>query len=187
MEFDLRFLDKVCMACMQHAIDGVNKAAMLHDPGAWNFVSAGHLIEANRERGTRPLDPIATTIFDEMEQDGHSGGTAGWVVMNLTQLAKGYKQWRNPFLVNGLIEMKNTLNIFLQEVYMDKFGNDEPEKDYFARRERALHELEYSFLARHVLDDDARRILQFLLKMEDVSHLGNEVLLDQIEDQLRIL
>lgn len=189
MEFDLRFLDSESRTCLQHGIDGVNKACVLHDPGAWNFVSAGHLIQANKDRGYKKvseMDPIAVTIFDEMEQDGHSGGTASWVVYNLTQLAKGYRLWRNGFLVRSLEDTKDHINSFLEKMFNDKFGDD-GETNWVARRERVLHDLEYSYLARHILSDDAKRTLQFLLKMEDVSHLGNEVLIDQIEEQLKIL
>lgn len=188
MEFDLRFLDPNSRTCLQHAIDGVNKAAMLHDPGAWNFVSAGGLIQANKERGYKKLsdiDPIAVTIFDEMEQDGHSGGTAAWTVSTVTKVAKNYRKWRNDILVNSLIEMKDELNDFIQRRFTEKFPDEDLGWD--AAKEKVLHELEYSYLAQHLINEDGRRILQFLLKMEDVSHLGNEVLLDQIEGQLKVL
>ena len=188
MEFDLRFLEPESRMFIQHAIDGVNKAATVHDPGAWNFVSAGGLIQANKERGYKKLsdiDPIAVTIFDEMEQDGHSGGTAAWTVSTVTQVAKNYRKWRNDILVNSLIEMKDELNDFIQRRFTEKFPDEDLGWD--AAKEKVLHELEYSYLAQHLINEDGRRILQFLLKMEDVSHLGNEVLLDQIEEQLKLL
>ena len=188
MEFDLRFLELESRICLQHAIDGVNKAATLHDPGAWNFVSAGHLMQANEERGYKKLsdiDPIAVTIFEEMEQDGHSGATAYWTISTVTQIAKNYRKWRTAILVNSLIEMKNDLNDFIQRRFTEKFPDEDLE--WHAAKEKVLHDLEYSYLAQHVINDDGRRVLQFLLKMEDVSHLGNEVLFDQIEEQLKVL
>lgn len=181
MEFDLRFLDEDSRMFLQHAIDGVNKAAYLHDPGAWNFVSAGLLIEANR--GSKPLDPIAATIFDEMKQDRHSGSTAGWTIAAVTQVSKNYRAWRDTILVNNLIEMKEELCTFLERRYTEKFPDEEAE--WSVRREKVLHDLEYSYLVQHVLSDQDRNILHYLSKIENVSHLGNEVLFDTIEEHLR--
>lgn len=189
MEFDLGFLDENSRSCLQHAIDGVNKAGVLHDPGAWNFVSAGHLIQANKDRGIKKLsemDPIAITIFEEMEQDGHSGHTASWTISVLTEIAKNYRRWRESFLLKNLWCMKNDLTEFIERRFAEKFP-EERDVEWFVQRERVLHELEYSYLAQHCIDDSGRQILQFLLKMEDVSHLGNEVLFDHIEEQLKIL
>ena len=188
MEFDLRFLEPESRMFIQHAIDGVNKAATVHDPGAWNFVSAGGLIQANKERGYKKLsdiDPIAVTVFEEMEQDGHSGATAHWTISTVTQIAKNYRNWRDWILVNSLIEMKDELNDFIQGRFKEKFPGEDLE--WHAAQEKVLHDLEYSYLAQHIINDDGKRILQFLLKMEDVSHLGNEVLLEQIEEQLKVL
>ena len=189
MEFDLRFLDAESRSCLQHAIDGVNKAAVLHDPGAWNFVSGGGLVQANRERGYKKvseMDPIAVTIFDEMEQDGHSGWTAGWTISAVTEIAKSYRRWRDMYLERSLSSMVKDLDAFINRRYAEKFP-EEGEVDWLLQKEKVLHELEYSYLAKHILSDEDRQVLQFLLKMEDVSHLGNEVLFDQIEEQLQLL
>ena len=73
---------------LQHAIDGVNMAAR-EFPNAWKFVAKGGLIEANSVRGgNEPLSPIAISVFDQMEQDGHSGATAAFTIHWLTKLAK---------------------------------------------------------------------------------------------------
>jgi hypothetical protein len=131
------------------------------------------------------MDPVVITIFDEMEQDGHSGGTASWTIHSLTNLAKNYREWRSLVLTHSLTYMKNELNSFIKRTFGDKFPEedvDNPEKT-----ERVLHDLEYSYLVNYVLDDNDRNVLNYVLKMEDVSHLGNEVLLDQIEEQLRAL
>ena len=185
MNTELRFLDETSRRFIQHAIDGVNKAATLHDPGAWKYVAEDNLIQANRDRGMIELDPIATTIFKEMEQDEHSGGTAHWTIVNLTEIAKDASRWRTSFLVRALTGMQRDLSDFLEQRFAEKFP--EEQVDWSTRREMALHSLEYSYLARHVLTDYNRNVLQFLLKMEDVSHLGNEVLFDLIHEQLKIL
>jgi len=188
MEFDLRFLDELSRNCLQHAIDGVNKAAVLHDPGAWNFVSAGGLIEANKDRGRKKaseMDPVVITIFDEMEQDGHSGGTASWTIHSLTNLAKNYKEWRSLVLTHSLTYMKNELNSFIKRTFGDKFP--EEDVDDFEKKQRVLHELEHSYIVNYILDSNDRNVLKYVLKMEDVSHLGNEVLFDQIDQQLKVL
>ena len=188
MEFDLRFLDSESRDCLQHAIDGVNKAAVLHDPGAWNFVSAGGLIQANQERYIKKageINPIALTIFDEMEQDGHSGYTAGWTINAVTCVAKNYREWRGLVLAHALTYMHKELNSFIKRTFGDKFP-DEDAND-FDKAQRVLHDLEYSYLVNHVLDENDRNVLKYVLKMEDVSHLGNEVLFDQIEEQLKVL
>lgn len=193
MEFNLRFLEPQSRTYLQHAIDGVNKAAMIYDPGAWNFISAGHLIQANYDRGYKKaseMDPIAVTVFDEMEQDGHSGHTASWVIRALTEVAKNYRKWRTTILVASLERMKKNLNAFLDRRFTEKFPEDDPEDqgaNVTTKHSRVLHDLEHSYLVKYVLDTQDRTILEFLLKMEDVSHLGNEVLLDQIEGQLKVL
>jgi len=74
--------------CLQHAIDGVNMATSDY-PNAWQFVSKGGLIEANSGFGKdENLNPIASIIFKQMEQDGHSGATASFTIHWLTKLAK---------------------------------------------------------------------------------------------------
>ena len=189
MEFNLRFLDPESRTCLQHAIDGVNKAAVLHDPGAWNFVSAGHLIQASHDRGYKKaseMDPIAVTIFDEMEQDGHSGYTASWVVSTLTEVAKNYRKWRTSVLVTSLEGMKKDLKGFLDRRFREKFP-EEQETSVDTRHSMVLHDLEHSYLVKYVLEPQDRNILQFLLEMEDVSHLGNEVLFEQIDAHLKVL
>lgn len=190
MEFDLRFLDESSRTFLQHAIDGVNRAAVLHDPGAWNFVSAGGLIQANKDMGYKKvseMDPIATTIFDVMGQDGHSGYTAGWTIHAVTEVAKNYRLWRDSVLENCLSAMKKELNAFIDRRFAEKFPEEGNNVDWFVKKEKVLHELEYSYLVRHIIEHDERQVLQYLLKMESVSHLGNDVLFDQIEEQLRIL
>lgn len=189
MDFDLRFLDPDSRTFLQHAIDGVNRAAFLHDPGAWNFVSAGHLIQANRCRGLKKageMDPIAATIFNEMEQDGHSSYSASWTVSTVTLVAKNYRAWRNDILLGSLIGINEDLNNFIKRRFTEKFPGEEG-LDWLVKKEKVLHEIEYSYLAQHVLSDQDRNILQYLLKMENISHLGNEVLLEQIEAQLELL
>ena len=186
MEFDLCFLDEMSRSILQTAIDGINKAA-LHDPGAWKFVSDGGLIQANREMGTKnasEMNPIAVTIFNEMEKDGHSGYTAGWTVSAVSQLAKDYGVWRQTYISTCLTRMRDSLNNFIYTRFMEKFPQD-GDTDWFDKRQRILHDLEYSFLAQNLLDEEDRTVLQFLLKMKSVSHLGNEVLFDQIEEQIQ--
>jgi len=185
MEFDIRFLDKESRTALQNAIDGVNRACM-DDPGAWNYVSEGKLIQAYKDSGRKPRDPVAQTIFNEMEKERHSGYTAYWTVSAVTRVAKDYPKWRDEILVYSLDTMKKDLISFIERRYEDKFP-EEDEVDWFVQKEKVLHDLEYSYLARHVLSDQDRNILQFLLKMESVSHLGNEVLFDQIEEQLQLL
>jgi hypothetical protein len=187
MEFDLRFLDEMSRSLVQTAIDGVNKAALDH-PGAWKFVSDGGLIQANRDMGTKNVsqtNPIAVIIFNEMEKDGHSGYTAGWTISAVSQLAKDYDVWRQTYISTCLTRMKDSLNNFIYQRFMGKFPQ-EGDADWFDKRQRILHDLEYSFLAQNVLDEEDRTVLQFLLKMKSVSHLGNEVLFDQIEEQLQL-
>ncbi len=73
---------------LQHAIHGVNMAAREY-PNAWQFVAKGGLIEANSVRGgNESLNPIAAIVFNQMEQDGHSGATASFTINWLTKLAK---------------------------------------------------------------------------------------------------
>ncbi len=73
---------------LQHAIDGVNMAAREY-PNAWQFVAKGGMIEANSVRGgNESLNPIAIIVFDQMEQDGHSGATASFTIHWITKLAK---------------------------------------------------------------------------------------------------
>jgi hypothetical protein len=175
MEFNLSFLDKCSYECLQHAIDGVNKA-LLHDPGAWAYVSAGKLIEGYKD------DPIAKTIFNEMEQDRHSGASGGWTIHALTQIAKNFPKWRDEVLVDHLVEMKGRLEDFIMTRSLEKFPEEELE--WFVRRGKVLHDMEHSYLARHVLTDTDRKTLEYLSKMENVSHLGNEVLFDMIEEYL---
>jgi hypothetical protein len=187
MEFDLRFLDEMSRSLVQRAIDGVNKAA-LHHPGAWTFVSDGGLIQANRDMGTKnasEMNPIAVIIFNEMEEDGHSGYTAGWTISAVSQLAKDYDVWRQVYISTSLTRMKDSMNNFIYQRFMEKFPQDGA-ADWFDKKQRILHDLEYSFLAQNVLDEEDRTVLQFLLKMKSVSHLGNEVLFDQIEEQLQL-
>jgi hypothetical protein len=184
MEFDLRFLEPEYRSWLQHAIDGVNKAGTLHDPGAWNVVSAGTLIEAN-EHDITAADPVCRIIFEEMQQDGHSGYTASWTIDTLTQVAKNYRKWRKAFLRGSLECVKRDIDAFIERRYAEKFGDGEADAD--VRHSRVLHDLERSYLVQYVLDDQDRNILQYLLKMENVSHLGNEVLLEQIDEQFRSL
>jgi len=187
MEFNLSFLDDHSISCLQHAIDGVNKAALLHDPGAWNYVSAGGLIQANKDRGMKPLDPIATTIFDEMEQDGHSGYTAGWTVQAVTKVANNFPKWRSEVLENNLIHMKEKLEKFIEDTYINKFAPyAEKDEEWSVRRSQVLHSLEYSYLMTNLIRDDEQIVLQYLSKMKSVSHLGNEDLFDMIEEHLRV-
>jgi len=121
-----------------------------------------------------------------MEKERHSGYTAYWTVSAVTRVAKDYPKWRDEILVYSLDTMKKDLISFIERRYEDKFP-EEDEVDWFVQKEKVLHDLEYSYLARNVLSDQDRNILQFLLKMESVSHLGNEVLFDQIEEQLQLL
>jgi hypothetical protein len=185
MEFNLRFLDPESRTCLQHAIDGVNKAGTLHDPGAWNFVSAGGLIQANNKKASE-RDPIAVTVFEEMEQDGHSGYTASWTITTVTEVAKNYRKWRTDVLRHSLEQMRKDLDSFIQRRFAEKFP-EEGGLEWSVKREKVLHDLEYSYLVQYVLDEQDRNVLQFLLKMENVSHLGNEVVFDQIEEHLKLL
>lgn len=75
---------------LQHAIDGINKAAAIY-PSAWEDVAKGELIRANRAMGhpDKQVGPIASIVFNEMEQDGHSGFTASWTITNITWIANG--------------------------------------------------------------------------------------------------
>ena len=180
MEFDLSFLDTPSYEYLQHAIDGVNKAC-IHDPGAWAYVSAGNLREANESNEeTEKLDPIARTVFREMEQDGHSGGSASWTISAVTEIAKNFPKWRDEMLLSGLLEMRNYLLDFIMRRYTEKFPGEDV--DWFIMMGKVLHDMEYSYLAAHILRDAHRKTLQYLSKMENVSHLGNEVLLDMIEE-----
>ena len=93
-----RAYDLSCMRDMasrkyiQHAIDGVNKACS--DSGdAWLYVQQGLLQEANR----RPLadrDVIPRAVFDQMEQDSHSGFSASWTLNALYRISTDYESWK---------------------------------------------------------------------------------------------
>ena len=73
---------------LQHAMDGINKAAAIY-PSAWQQVASGELIRANKFMGTDGVSPVATIVFKEMEEDGHSGFTASWTITNITWVANG--------------------------------------------------------------------------------------------------
>jgi hypothetical protein len=77
---------------IQHAIDGVNKACA--DSGdAWLYVEQGLLQEANR----RPLadrDIIPRAVFNQMEQDSHSGFSASWTLNALYRISTDYESWK---------------------------------------------------------------------------------------------
>jgi hypothetical protein len=188
MEFDLRFLDKTSKKFLQNAIDGVNKACVLHDCGGWNYVSAGKLIEAHKDFGAKPLDDVATCIFTEMEMMGHSGHTASWTISALTKLAKNFPRWRKDVILTRLQDIKEDLMVFIERMYEGKFASDGEEKpqDVSVRVNAVLHSIEYSFLVTNVLLQEDRDLLTYLLKIENVSHLGNEVLLEQIDTQLKL-
>ena len=72
---------------LQHAMDGINKAAAIY-PSAWEEVAKGELIRSNRAMGEE-VGPIASIVFKEMEEDGHSGFTASWTITNITWVANG--------------------------------------------------------------------------------------------------
>ena len=94
--FDLSsFTDETSKLYLQHAIDGGNKAALIY-PSAWEFISIGGLIRANRcSYDGKETDPIAAIVFKEMDQDGHSGFSASWVLNTLTWLANGLpEEWK---------------------------------------------------------------------------------------------
>ena len=75
---------------LQHAMDGINKAAAMY-PSAWEEVAKGELIRSNRAMGdtNKKVSDIASIVFKEMEQDGHSGFTASWTITNITWIANG--------------------------------------------------------------------------------------------------
>jgi hypothetical protein len=94
--FDLSsFTDETSKLYLQHAIDGANKA-VLNYPSAWEFIKAGGLIRANRcSYDGKETDPIAAIVFKEMDQDGHSGSSASWVLNTITWLANGLpEEWK---------------------------------------------------------------------------------------------
>jgi hypothetical protein len=72
---------------LQHAMDGINKAAEIY-PSAWEQVANGELIRANNSMGTY-TSSVASIVFKEMEQDGHSGFSASWTINNITWVANG--------------------------------------------------------------------------------------------------
>lgn len=94
--FDLSsFTDETSKLYLQHAIDGANKA-VLNYPSAWEYIKGGGLIRANRcSYDGKETDPIAAIVFKEMDQDGHSGGSASWVLNTITWLANGLpEEWK---------------------------------------------------------------------------------------------
>ena len=185
MEFDLSFLDQQSRDALQNAIDGVNKAC-IDDPGAWNYVSAGNLIQASEDRGVKPLDEVAICIFTEMKKMNHSGFTAEWTIAAITSVAKNFRNWRHEVIISSLIHMKEDIDCYIKMAYQEKFA-DEPEESWDVQKNKVLHSLEYSYLASYILSEDGRNVLKYLLKMDDVSYLGNDVILDEIEEYLRIL
>jgi hypothetical protein len=93
--FDLSsFTDETSKLYLQHAIDGGNKAALIY-PSAWEYIKGGGLIRANRcSYDGKETDPIAAIVFKEMDQDGHSGSSASWVLNTITWLANGLpEEW----------------------------------------------------------------------------------------------
>ena len=94
--FDLSsFTDETSKLYLQHAIDGGNKAAQVY-PSAWQFITEGGLIRANRcSYDGKETDPISAIVFKEMDQDRHSGFSASWVLNTLTWLANGLpEEWK---------------------------------------------------------------------------------------------
>ena len=94
--FDLSsFKDETSKLYLQHAIDGGNKATQIY-PSAWEFIKGGGLIRANRcSYDGKETDPISAIVFKEMDQDGHSGSSASWVLNTVTWLANGLpEEWK---------------------------------------------------------------------------------------------
>lgn len=94
--FDLSsFTDETSKLYLQRAIDGGNKA-VLNYRSAWEYIKEGGLIRANRcSYDGKETDPIAAIVFKEMDQDGHSGSSASWVLNTLTWLANGLpEEWK---------------------------------------------------------------------------------------------
>jgi len=187
MEFNLSFLDNRSRDYLQRAIDGVNKAAVLH-PGAWKYVSEGGLIHANKYQDANSIDPIAKMVFDEMEKDPHSGSSAGWTIRAVTNVAKDFPKWRHTVLENTLIHMKDRVDKFIENRYTEKFAAyaDTSER-WPVRRSQVLHSLEYSYLVNNVITEDEQALLEYLSKIENISHLENEVLIDMIQEELQKL
>ena len=184
-EFNIGFLDELSQTCLQHAIDGVNKAAFKY-PDAWEHVASGKLREAEKRMGGVPTDPISAIIFGEMEQDGHSGFTGSWTIAALTQVAQDFPGWRTIYCEHQLKEMRIRLEDYIEETYLKRYAQSNPMEHWVDKRHLVMSNLGHALLARTVLTDEDRTFLGHLLKMESVSHLGNEVLFDMIEEQFQL-
>ena len=141
---------------------------------------------ANRHQDAKSIDPIAKTVFDEMEKDAHSGSSAGWTIRAITNVAKDLPKWRHTVLENTLIHMKDRVDKFIENRYTEKFAPyAETSERWPVRRSQVLHSLEYSYLVNNVITEDDQALLQYLSKIENISHLENEVLIDMIQEELQ--
>jgi hypothetical protein len=166
MDLNISFLPPVTRIQMQHAIDAVNSVA------AWAYVETGALVRAQHENDPHPT---AAMIFQAM------GSKEPWIINEVTELAKNFDVWRDQCLVAALTHAKNELNNFLFEEYQQKFADVQ---FWGEGRTKVLDSLPYSHLATHVLSEEGRYALQYILGMDNVSYFGNEVLLDMIEENL---
>lgn len=169
MEFNISFLAPVTRVPLQNAIRAVNAAA------AWAYVETGALINAQHDEDPHPT---AAMIFKDM------GSKEPWIINEVTEIAKHFDVWRDQCLVIALMRTKNELNNFLFDEYQQKFADV---KFWDEGRNKVLDSLPHAYLAANRLSDENRYALQYILKMDNVSHLGNEVLFDMIEENLKIL
>jgi hypothetical protein len=172
MEFDLSFLAPEIRAPLHNAIDAISIA------GAWDYVKAGKLIQAQKMRGLEPLDNIATMIFDAMSS------TEPWIILEVTEIAKNFETWRDQCLVASLMRTKNELNYFLDHEYTEKFASNDR---FDEGRKKVLNSIDRCYLASDVMSEDNRYALQYILKMDNISYLENEVLLNMIDEHIRRL
>lgn len=169
MDLDISFLAPEMRSALQNAIDAVDAAA------AWSYVETGALIKAQHDKDPHPT---AAMIFKAM------GSKEPWIINEVTEIAKHFDVWRDQCLVVALMRTKNELNHFLFKEQQEKFADVE----YWDEgRNKVLDSLEHAYLASNVLSEDNRYALQYVLKMDNVSHIGNEVLFDIIEENLKIL
>lgn len=172
MEFDLSFLAPEIRAPLYNAIDAISIA------GAWEYVKAGNLVQAQKMRGLEPLDNIATMIFDAMSS------TEPWIILEVTEIAKNFEAWRDQCLVASLMRTKNELNYFLDNEYTEKFASNDR---FDEGRKKVLNSIDRCYLASDVMSEDNRYALQYILKMDNISYLENEVLLNMIDEHIRRL
>ena len=169
MDYDISFLPPDTMNTLQNAIDAVNSVA------AWEYVATDALVKARNDKDPHPT---AAMIFAAM------GSKEPWIINEVTEIAKHFDIWRNQSLVATLIRTRNELNDFLFKEYQEKFADVE----YWDEgRTKVLDSLPHSHLATHVLSEESRYALQYILGMDNVSYFGNEVLLDIIENQIKRL